>query len=222
MNPAGDVRDIIANGRKVIQGDGKATIPLIASIVGGVPGAGDIAKPIIKKVGEELTEKGFKELGGETVEKFVKEEAPQVIKQTGKLEIEAGRTLTDAEKRFTEKEVANGNYVVARKEINEYKVKNPDFEINGEIVEFKYVSDLKGATADKLSARLSGRILNGGSQASKVTLDVTDQAGMTKEIAERAVSRAFGNQAFRGSDKIKEVRIFGKDFDITIPFISNK
>ena len=101
-------------------------------------------------------------------------------------------------------------------------MKSPDFEINGEIVEFKYVSDLKGVTANKLSARLSGRILEGGSQASKVTLDVTDQAGMTKEIAERAVSRAFGNQTFRGSDKIQEVRIFGKDFDITIPFISKK
>ena len=57
LNPIGDVRDIIANGKKLIQGDGKATIPLIASIIGGVPGAGDIARPIIKEVGEELTAK---------------------------------------------------------------------------------------------------------------------------------------------------------------------
>lgn len=222
LNPAGDVRDITANGKKVIEGDGKATIPLIASIVGGIPGAGDVAKPIIKEVGEELTEKAIKETSGETVEKIVKEEATQLIKQTGKLEIEAGRTLTDAEKRFAEKEVADGKHIIARKEVNEYKVKNPDFEINGEIVEFKYVSDLKGVTADKLSARLSSRMLDGGSQASKVTLDVTDQVGMTKEIADRAVSRAFGNQRFRGVDKLKEVRIYGKDFDITILFISTK
>jgi hypothetical protein len=42
---------------------------------------------------------------------------------------------------------------------------------------------------------------------------------MTKEIAERAVNRAFGNQRRRGSEAIQEVRIFGKDFDVTIPFI---
>ncbi|MGI9056288.1 MAG: hypothetical protein ACR2F2_10865 [Pyrinomonadaceae bacterium] len=92
-----------------------------------------------------------------------------------------------------------------------------DFEIDGEIVEFKYISDLKG-NIDKLSSGLSRRILDGGSQASKVSLDATDQAGMTKEIAERAVKRAFGSLRKRNSDAIKEVRIYGKDFDITVPY----
>jgi hypothetical protein len=80
LNPIGDVRDITANGKKLIQGDGKATIPLIASIIGGVPGAGDIAKPIIKEAGEELTEKGFKEIGGEASEKLAKAEAGKLVK----------------------------------------------------------------------------------------------------------------------------------------------
>lgn len=71
--------EIFANGRKVIQSDGKATISLIASIVGAVlGGGGDIAKPIIKEVGEELTEKGFKEVGGETVERTAKESAERL------------------------------------------------------------------------------------------------------------------------------------------------
>ena len=96
------------------------------------------------------------------------------------------------------------------------------FNIDGEIVEFKYVSNLKGTTADKLSARLSGRILDGGSQASKVTLNVTDQAGMTKEVAERAVSRAYGRLREMGSAKIKKVRIYGADFDVTIKYIPPK
>ncbi len=104
--------------------------------------------------------------------------------------------------------VAEGKTVKARKESTKIGEKNPDFEINDEIVEFKNISDLKGITADKLSARLSGRILDGGSQASKVTLNVMNQAGMTKEIAERAVNRAFGNQRRRGSEAIQEVRIF--------------
>jgi len=218
LNPIGDVRDIVANGKKVIGGDGKATIPLIASVVGAIPGGGDVAKPIIKEVGEELTEKAVKEVGGETVEKVAKEEVPPVVKQTGKLEIEPGRTFTEAEKRFAEKEVADGKHVVARKESNEYKVKSPDFEINGEIVEFKYISDLKGIDADSLSSGLSRRILDGGSQASKISLDVSDQTGMTREIAERAIKRAYGNLDRRASESIKEVRVYGKGFDITIPF----
>lgn len=37
LNLIGDVRDIVANGKKVIGGDGKAIIPLIASIIGGAP-----------------------------------------------------------------------------------------------------------------------------------------------------------------------------------------
>ena len=74
------MRDIVANGKKVIQGDGKATIPLIASIVGGVPGAGDVAKPIVKEVGEELTEKAVKEVGTEATKKLAKEEAEGLTK----------------------------------------------------------------------------------------------------------------------------------------------
>ena len=149
---------------------------------------------------------------------MTKEEVEQTIKQTGKLEIEAGRTFTEAERRFAEKEVADGKHVVARKESNEYKVKSPDFEINGEIVEFKYISDLKGIDADSLSSGLSRRILDGGSQASKVSLDVSDQTGMTREIAERAVMRAYGALKTLKNVTFNEVRIYGKDFDFTIPF----
>ena len=77
---------------------------------------------------------------------------------------------------------------------------------------------MKGLDADKLSARLSGRILDGGSQASKVTFNVTDQAGMTKDTAELGIKRAFGRLKQMKSDKVKEVRIYGKDFDITMTF----
>jgi len=84
LNPIGDVRDIVANGKKVIGGDGKATIPLIASIVGGVPGDGDIAKPIIKEVGEELTERVLREGGDELLEKTTKEGTEKLAKEQAK------------------------------------------------------------------------------------------------------------------------------------------
>ena len=80
------------------------------------------------------------------------------------------------------------------------------------------MSDLKGTNADKLSGGLSRRILDGKSQASKVTLNVTNQTGMTKEIAERAVDRAYGALKTQKNVNFKEVRIYGKDFDFTIPF----
>ncbi len=138
--------------------------------------------------------------------------------QKGKLDIEAGRTLSASEQKFADKMIDEGRNVKARKEVNQQGVKNPDFEIDGEIVEFKHISDLKGTNADKLSGGLSRRILDGKSQASKVSLDVTDQAGMTKEIAERAVDRAYGALKTQKNVTFKEVRIYGKDFDFTIPF----
>ncbi|MGI9056290.1 MAG: hypothetical protein ACR2F2_10875 [Pyrinomonadaceae bacterium] len=148
--------------------------------------------------------------------------ATQTIAKVGKLEVEQGRTLSVSEQRFADKMVAEGKSVKAPKEVNQQNVKNPDFEIDGEIVEFKHISDLKGTNADKLSGGLSRRILDGKSQASKVSLDVSNQVGMTKEIAERSVDRAYGALKTQKNVTFKEVRIYGKDFDFTIPFKNKK
>ncbi len=73
LNPAADVRDIIANGKGVIEGKNGAYIKLGASIVGALPIAGDIAKPIIKKLGREILEKSAKEIETKVAEKLIKE-----------------------------------------------------------------------------------------------------------------------------------------------------
>ena len=186
-----------------------------------------IAAPFVvgAAVAPEVAPQSLKSLGGipeaKTSATVVKTAAQNVAK-VGQLGVEEGRTLSVSEKRFADKMVAEGKNVKAPKEVNQYKAKNPDFHIDNETVEFKYVSDLKGTNADKLSGGLSRRILDGGSQASKVSLDVTDQAGMTKDIAERGIMRAFGNQNVRGTDKLQEVRIYGKDFDITLKYEAPK
>lgn len=41
---------------------------------------------------------------------------------------------------------------------------------------------------------------------------------MTKEVAELAIKRAYGRLRQLGSGKVKEVRIYGKDFDISVTF----
>ena len=181
---------------------------ILAPLVGGAAITPSVAPQSLKTLG------GIPEVeAAETVSTVA-----QTATKVSKLEIEDGRTLSQSEQRFADKMVNEGKVVKARKEVNIEGVKNPDFEIDNEITEFKHISDLKGTTPDKLSARLSGRILDGGSQASKVTLDVTDQVGMTKDIAKRAIMRAFGNQAKRGVESIKEVRVYGKDFDFTLSY----
>jgi len=220
LNPAGDARDIVADGKRVADGEKGGWIKLGATVIGAVPIVGDAGKALIKTE-EKAIIKGLektaeKEIVEETVEKVVKEEVEQTVKQTGKLIIEDGRTLSKSEQEFADKMVAEGKTVKARAESTVSGVKNPDFEIDNEITEFKYISDLKGTDIDTLSGGLSRRILDGGSQASKVTLNVSNQTGMDKEAAERAIKRAFGSLRKRNSEAIKEVRIYGKDFDMTV------
>ncbi len=143
-------------------------------------------------------------------------------RKTGKLSIEAGRTLSASEQKIADKLIAEGKHVKARVESTVKGVKNPDFEVDGVITEFKHVSDLKGVDAEKLSKGLSGRILDGASQAKHIILDVADQPGMSREITERAVARAYGRLRQLGSDAVTQVRIIGKDFDVTIPFTISK
>lgn len=109
LNPAGDVRDIIANGKNVIDGKKGAGVALGASIVGAIPLIGDGGKIIYKAEKEVITEtiEKFVKQGveKETAEKLAKEEvgkltkeaeaqidreAAQNVAKTGKLIIEDG------------------------------------------------------------------------------------------------------------------------------------
>jgi filamentous hemagglutinin len=63
--------------------------------------------------------------------------------------------------------------------------------------------------------------MGGRGQAGNIMVDVRDQAGMTQEIAQRGINRAYGadnataKRASRGP--IQSIRVIGKDFDITVP-----
>lgn len=73
LNPAADVRDVVAGGKDVYEGKSGGWVNLGTSIIGGIPGGGDLLKPILRKVFKEIFVKTEKELVKEVAEKLVKE-----------------------------------------------------------------------------------------------------------------------------------------------------
>lgn len=152
------------------------------------------------------------------------EAAPSVVPK-GSLIVDAGRTLRAEETAVANMLVRKGHTVRAVAESNVSGVRTADFLVDGVKTELKTVSNLAGTNAERLSKGLPGRILDGAGQALHSIVDVREQAGMTKEIAERGVLRAFGRQTqiLRQGEaaraKVTEVRVIGKDFDVTVPYI---
>jgi filamentous hemagglutinin len=53
-------------------------------------------------------------------------------------------------------------------------------------------------------------------QATQIVVDARGQAGMTQEIAEQGIRRAYGADNKLGG-KIYSIRVIGPGFDITVP-----
>ena len=94
-------------------------------------------------------------------------------------------------------------------------VRTPDFVVDGVKTELKTISNLSGKD---LSASLSRRILDGAGQGSHIIIDARRQTGLTKEIAERAVVRAFVKQTKDLNVRITQVRLIGNNFEVTIQY----
>jgi hypothetical protein len=94
--------------------------------------------------------------------------------------------------------------------------RQPDRLVNGVPTEYKTLSGVENPTADSLSAAEASRIMDARGQSSHIIVDVRGQQGVTREIAERGVARAYGADNVTGA-KIQSIRIIGNDFDITVP-----
>jgi len=81
--------------------------------------------------------------------------------------------------------------------------------------ELKTISGVAKIDSNSLSGAISSRVMQGRGQASHILVDARNQVGMTKEIAERGIDRAFGADRATG-DKIDSIRIIGEGFDITV------
>lgn len=122
--------------------------------------------------------------------------------------------LSKAERKFAEKILDAGRDLEV---VPRGAGRSPDFKINGVVHELKTVSGVADATSDSISSAISNRVMNGRGQASNIVVDTRGQAGMTLEIAERAIKRAFvADNAKKG---IQSIRIIGPGFDLIVPRI---
>jgi hypothetical protein len=82
--------------------------------------------------------------------------------------------------------------------------------------EYKSISGVKNPDPDTLSAAISRRVMDGRGQARNIIVDAREQPGMTRDIAERGIRRAYGADNATGG-KIQSIRVIGRDFTTTVP-----
>lgn len=112
--------------------------------------------------------------------------------------------LSEAEKGFVLEMLQGGRNVEIIPSSNIGR--SADFLIDGKKYELKTMANVANQTADGLSKSLSSTIMNARGQSENVIVDARGQPGMTAEIAERGIVRAFGRDKTSG-DKIREVTV---------------
>ena len=127
--------------------------------------------------------------------------------ESDRLTVPTGRTLSVHEAAIANKLVAEGHTVEALPESN---VRTADFLVDGARTELKSISNITSADP---SGALARRILEGAGQAPNIIVDLRQQSGMTLELAQRAVRRAYGADGGR----LENVRLIGPDFDVNVP-----
>jgi hypothetical protein len=105
---------------------------------------------------------------------------------TGRLIVDRGRTLSLEELDIASKLVAEGRVV---RVLAESTKRTADFLVDGVATELKTVSKI---TSKDLSGALARRILEGAGQGEHIIIDARRQAGLTYELAQAAISRAYG------------------------------
>ena len=122
--------------------------------------------------------------------------------------------VTKAERKFAQELLDAGKNVEV---IPRGAGRTPDFKIDGVLHELKTLSGVVDQTSDGISKAIANRVMNGRGQAGHIIVDARGQAGITREIAERGIRRAFGADAAKKG--IQSIRIIGIDFDIIVPRI---
>ena len=98
--------------------------------------------------------------------------------------------FTPAERTFANemRDLGNRVEIIPRAE----GIRTPDLMINGTQYELKTVSGVQRTDPEGLSSAISSRIMDGRGQAGDIIVDARQQDGMSRDIGERAIGRAYG------------------------------
>ena len=173
-----------------------------------VTSADDVAEVVLRN-GDDAV-RGAAGAGDDAAEVILRnaDEAPTTGRFIGRMD-----DLTPAERDFVEYALGRGDTIEL---IPTGADRTPDFLINGVRTELKTVSGVVDETADGISGAIANRVMNGRGQAEHIVVDVRGQAGISDEIAQRGIRRAFGADNLTGG-RIQSIRIIGPGFDITVP-----
>jgi filamentous hemagglutinin len=91
-----------------------------------------------------------------------------------------------------------------------------DFLIDGRQYELKTMTNVSNQTSDGLSKAISTTAMDARGQSGNIIIDARGQPGMTADIAERGVSRAYGRDNVSGQ-KIKSITVITSEGTVYVP-----
>lgn len=121
--------------------------------------------------------------------------------------------LTVAEQGFVNEMVAGGRTVEV---IPTSTGRTADFLIDGRQYELKTMTNVSNQTFDGLSKAISTTAMDARGQSGNIIIDARGQPGMTADIAERGVSRAYGRDNVSGQ-KIKSITVITSEGTVYVP-----
>ncbi|WP_198386381.1 hemagglutinin repeat-containing protein, partial [Burkholderia ubonensis] len=122
--------------------------------------------------------------------------------------------LTSAERSFISEMVDGGRTVEVIPSSNVGR--SGDFLIDGKKYELKTMTNVVKQDSDGLSKAISSTAMDARGQSGDIIIDARNQAGMTPEIAERGISRAFSRDSGTGA-KIQSITVITSQGTVYTP-----
>jgi hypothetical protein len=122
--------------------------------------------------------------------------------------------LTEAERRWAEARVNEGHKVEVI--FNDPKMPTADFVVDGIPIELKSLNPSGKTDPERLSARISSRLVMSPRQSSNIAVDATEVPQVTKEIALEGIARGLGAAEAKGKT-ISTITIYTRYGAVTWP-----
>ncbi len=123
------------------------------------------------------------------------------------------KDLTPVERAFAQELIAAGHNVTI---IPTGTSRTADFLIDGQKIELKTVAHIQNISSNGISSAISTTIMNARGQSPNIVIDARNQNGMTLEIAQRAINRAYKADTESGA-KIQNIIIITPQGILNVP-----